>query len=64
MNKEELIYKVADELDKRFDYYEDALIGLAEIEGVDLEDIKERSHMQLAKTLVEEGIITSKHFEC
>lgn len=64
MNEEELIYKVADELDKRIDYYEDFLISLSLIDGVDLEDVKERDIFRLARELVEEGIITSKHFEC
>ena len=54
---EELIYKVAEKLINNINSFEDELITLSQIEGVDIEEIKQREPIQIAKALVEEGIV-------
>ena len=60
---DELIYKVAEKLKNNINSFEDELITLSQIEGVDVEEIKQREPMQIAKALVEEGIVDFRMFE-
>ena len=60
---EELIYKVAEKLINNINSFEDELITLSQIEGVDIEEIKQREPIQIAKALVEEGIVDFRMFE-
>ena len=60
---EELIYKVAEKLINNINSFEDELITLSQIEGVDIEEIKQREPIQIAKALVEEGIVDIRMFE-
>lgn len=60
---EELIYKVAEKLKNNINSFEDELITLSQIEGVDIEEIKQREPIQIAKALVEEGIVDFRMFE-
>ena len=61
--KEELIYKVKDILSKDVKQLSDELETLSQIEGTDVEEIKQREPMRIAKALVEEGIVDSKMFD-
>lgn len=60
---DELIYKVAEKLKTNINSFEDELITLSQIEGVDVEEIKQREPMQIAKALVEEGIVDFRMLE-
>ena len=60
---EELIYKVAEYLKNNINSFEDELITLSQIEGVDIEEIKQRESIQIAKALFEEGIVDFRMFE-
>ena len=60
---DELIYKVAEKLKNNINSFEDELITLSQVEGVDVEEIKQREPIKIAKALVEEGIVDFRMFE-
>ena len=63
MNNEELIYKIAEMLKNNINCLEDELIILSQLDGSDIEEIKQRKPFQIAKALVEEGIVDFRMFE-
>ena len=62
-NGQELIYKVAEMLKNNINSFDEELITLSQIDGVDIEEIKQREPIQIAKALVEERIVDFRMFE-
>ena len=63
MEYEELIYKVAEKLKNNINSFDNELISLSQIEGLDIKEIKQREIIHIAKALVEEGIVDFRMFE-
>lgn len=59
---EDLVYKVFDKLKNDINSFDIEMETLSQIDGDSIDEIKKRDPMRIAKSLVDSGIITSKHF--